>query len=94
MTVKYIPLRKCIACASRKPKSEFIRIVKPPKNQKNQAFTLERGAAHKDGRGAYICKSADCIQKAIKSQRLNKTFRGKVENDVYLLLEKAVTECE
>lgn len=94
MTVKHIPQRKCIACASKKPKIEFIKIIRPPKNQKNRAFEIKDGIDNKDGRGAYICKSADCIQKAIKSRKLNKIFRGKIENDVYLLLKKVVAEYE
>ena len=36
-----------------------------------------------DGRGIYICKSEECLNKAIKSKRISKTFEIKDLNLLY-----------
>lgn len=66
---KKIPLRMCTGCGEMKPKMELIRIVKDKENQISVDFT---GKAN--GRGAYICKSTECFEKAIKTKRLEKAF--------------------
>ncbi|WP_044495935.1 YlxR family protein, partial [Clostridioides difficile] len=42
-----------------------------------------------NGRGAYVCKSSECLKKAIKSKALNKAFKIDVPDEVYdnLLME-------
>lgn len=91
---KKVPIRKCIVCGARKTKAEFIVIVRPPKNEQNRAIKVLDGNEKKEGRGAYICKNADCIQKARKTRRLEKMFRAKIEDQVYDALEKAVISRE
>jgi predicted RNA-binding protein YlxR (DUF448 family) len=88
---KNTPIRKCIACGSRKPKSEFAVIVRPPKSQQNEMIQILDGSEKKEGRGAYICKNADCLKKARKSRRLENIFKKKMDDRVYDMLEKAVT---
>ena len=60
---KKVPQRKCIACQERDSKKGLIRIVK---NKEGQIFLDPIGKAN--GRGAYICKDAECLKKAIKSK--------------------------
>ena len=71
-------LRRCIACNEKKEKSELIRIVKP----KEEALQIDL-TGKKNGRGAYICKSEDCLNKAIKSKRLNRTFEIEISSEFY-----------
>lgn len=78
MKVKKIPLRKCLGCSEGKPKRELIRIVK---NKDGEIFVDLTGKAN--GRGAYICKSRDCLEKAIKTKRLNKALEVEVPDKVY-----------
>ncbi len=78
MKVKKIPLRKCLGCSEGKPKRELIRIVK---NKDGDIFVDLTGKAN--GRGAYICKSSDCLEKAIKSKRLNKVLEVEVPDKIY-----------
>lgn len=84
--VKKVPQRKCIACQDRESKKELIRIVK---NKDGEIFLDPSGKAN--GRGAYICKSSECLKKAIKTKALNRAFKIEVSNEVY---EKLLTELE
>ena len=63
--MKSIPLRTCMGCNEKKPKKELVRIVK---NKEGQISLDKTGKA--SGRGAYICDSAECLEKVIKSIRL------------------------
>ena len=76
--IKKVPQRKCIACQERDSKKGLMRIVK---NKESQIFLDPTGKAN--GRGAYICKDAECLKKAIKSKALNRAFKIEVPNEVY-----------
>ena len=78
-------LRRCIACSEQKEKSEMLRIVKP-KGEKLQVDLTGK----KNGRGAYICKSEECLNKAIKSNRFEKTFEIEVEKEFYESLKEYI----
>ncbi|MBQ4517653.1 MAG: YlxR family protein [Clostridia bacterium] len=71
------PVRECICCGNKFPKNSLFRIVK----NDSGIFFDESGKA--DGRGAYICKSAACHEKLVKQKRLNRAFKGPVEESVY-----------
>ena len=72
------PLRMCLGCNEMKPKKELIRVVKSPEGEISLDF---KGKA--PGRGAYICRSTDCLSKARKARRLEKSFSCKIEESVY-----------
>ena len=76
--MKKQPQRTCMGCNQKKDKKELIRIVK---NKEGQIFLDPIGKAN--GRGAYICKDAECLKKAIKSKALNRAFKIEVPNEVY-----------
>ncbi len=76
--MKKIPERRCIVCYESKPKKDLIRIVKP--KEENVCVDL---TGKKAGRGAYICNSLECLEKAIKTDKLSKTFDSKVDNEIY-----------
>ena len=46
----------------------------------------------KPGRGAYVCRSADCLKKAIKSRRFEREFNCEIPREVYDLMEKEMDE--
>ncbi len=94
MIQKNVPIRKCIVCSARKPKKEFMVIVRPPKNEPNKSIRVLNGDEKKEGRGAYICKNPDCVKKARKTRRLEKIFKGKIEDNIYDALETAVNTHE
>ena len=61
--IKKIPLRKCAGCQEMKPKKELIRVIKTEEDKVEIDLT-----GKKNGRGAYICHSDECLKKAIKSK--------------------------
>ena len=65
MSVKKIPLRQCIGCGEMKSKKEMIRVLKTA-----QEDILIDATGRKNGRGAYLCPSKECLKKAIKSKGL------------------------
>jgi predicted RNA-binding protein YlxR (DUF448 family) len=79
---KKTPLRTCIVCREEKGKNELIRIVKTAEGKIETDLT---GKAN--GRGAYICKSGECIAKARKERRLEKALKCAIESETYDSLE-------
>lgn len=78
MKPKKIPMRMCLGCNEMKPKKELIRVVKSPEGEISLDFT-----GKKSGRGAYICHSVECFNKARKGRRLEKAFSCKIDAGVY-----------
>lgn len=80
---KKIPMRQCTGCREMKPKRELIRVVRSPENE----ITLDfKGKAQ--GRGAYVCKSQDCLKKAIKSKALERSLEVSIPEEIYSELKK------
>lgn len=73
-----LPERTCMGCNGKKPKKELIRIVKNKEGEINVDRTGKM-----QGRGAYICDNIDCLEKAIKSKRLEKSFEMQISNEIY-----------
>ena len=73
----HTPMRMCIACREMKPKSELIKIVK-----NKECIELD-SCQKKFGRGAYICKSTECIENAKKRKALSRHFKTCVEDSIY-----------
>lgn len=86
--VKHVPTRKCIHCKASKPKEQLWRIVK----YNDEIFVDKTYKA--EGRGAYICRDAECLKAAIKARRLEKAFRTKVPAEIYDALEKLSVNME
>lgn len=78
ITMKKQPQRTCMGCNSKKDKKDFIRIVK----NKEQLISIDK-TGKKEGRGAYICNDIQCLEKAIKSKRLEKVFEMKISEEIY-----------
>ena len=77
MNNKKQPLRQCTGCGEMKPKKELVRIVKSPEG----IISLDR-SGKANGRGAYICRNADCYRKAVKSKRLERAFSAPIPESV------------
>ncbi|MBQ3330616.1 MAG: YlxR family protein [Ruminococcus sp.] len=81
MTERKIPLRKCIGCGEMKDKRTLVRIVR----NKEGVISVDL-TGKKPGRGAYICKNADCLNKAQKAKRLERAFSTAIEPEIYDVL--------
>lgn len=85
--MKRIPQRTCMGCNTSKDKDELIRIVK---DKDENIFIDVSGKAN--GRGAYICNSVECLEKAIKNKRLEKCFEVKIDNKIYESLRGVIVD--
>ncbi len=83
--MKNLPKRTCIGCNEIKLKKELIRIVK---NKEGQISLDKTGKAN--GRGAYICDNIECLEKAIKTKRLERNFETKISEEIYEELRKRI----
>ncbi len=79
---KKIPMRQCLGCSEHKPKSELLRVVLSPDGEVSLDFT-----GKKSGRGAYICHSVKCFEKAKKSRRLERNLDHEIPEEIYGKLE-------
>ena len=82
-----LPERTCIGCNEKKPKKELIRIVKNKEGEINVDRTGKM-----QGRGAYICDNIDCLEKLIKTKRLEKIFETKISNEIYEKLRGVILD--
>ncbi|MDD2647846.1 MAG: YlxR family protein [Eubacteriales bacterium] len=79
----------CVGCRQMSPKRELIRIVKSPEGVLSVDL---KGKA--PGRGAYICKSSECLEKALKQKQLERALEAKIGDDIALRLREEVeTAC-
>ena len=85
--MKKIPQRTCMGCNQKKNKNELIRIVKNKENE----ITIDK-TGKKEGRGAYICDDVKCLEKVMKSKRLEKTFEMEITQEIYESLRGVIID--
>lgn len=76
--MKETPKRTCMGCNVKKDKKELIRIVK----NKDGKINVDK-AGKMPGRGAYLCDNIECLEKAIKTKRIERVFEKKIDSDIY-----------
>jgi predicted RNA-binding protein YlxR (DUF448 family) len=84
---KKIPMRMCLGCQEMRPKKELIRVVKNKENEISLDFN-----GKKPGRGAYLCKSISCFEKARKGRKFERAFETSIDDEIYELLRKELEE--
>ena len=89
MQNKKVPLRMCTGCGEMKPKRELVRVVKSAEGEISLDLT-----GKKAGRGAYVCRSLACLQKARKARRFEKAFSCQIPTEVYDRMEEELTQNE
>lgn len=100
MVKKKIPLRKCSGCGEMKPKRELIRVVKAPDVKNDEGEVISQGeitldlSGKKPGRGAYVCKSIECLALARKARRFERAFSCKIPDSVYDGMEEELSANE
>lgn len=86
---KNTPLRRCIGCGESKDKKQLIRIIRTPEGSIELDIT-----GKKNGRGAYICRSQDCLNRAMKTKGLDRSFKMSIPKEIYDVLSKELMELE
>lgn len=87
MKQKKIPMRRCCGCNEQKPKKELIRVVRSADGEISLDLT---GKA--SGRGAYICNNLECLKKARKSRRIDRTFEITIPDGIYDKMEEEISK--
>ncbi|GEL75837.1 RNase P modulator RnpM [Tenuibacillus multivorans] len=78
MAKKKEPLRKCVVTQEMLPKKQLIRIVR---NKDGEVFIDDTGK--KNGRGAYLSKDKEVIEKAKKTNILQRHLNTTIESTLY-----------
>lgn len=69
--------RKCVACKTCKQQREMLRVARI-----NNEYLIDED--HKlGGRGAYVCRSNQCIALTIKKKLLNRSFKCNLDEEIY-----------
>ncbi len=89
MHPKKVPMRMCTGCGQMKPKKELVRVVKSPEDEISLDLT-----GRKPGRGAYVCKSADCLKAARKTRKFERAFSCKIPDEIYDRMEEEINQNE
>lgn len=71
--MKKVPMRQCVGCHNMVSKREMIRVIKTSDGQ-----IMLDATGKKNGRGAYICNSRECLEKAIKSRSLERSLKAAI----------------
>lgn len=80
---KKTPLRQCVGCREMKDKKEMVRVLRTA-----QGSILIDASGRKNGRGAYICRKAECFEKARKSKALARSLKINIPEEIYDELKK------
>lgn len=86
---KKIPQRQCVGCGEMKDKKEMMRVLK---TAENEIFLDATGK--KNGRGAYICRSMECLRRARKNKGLERSFKMSISTEIYDTLEREFDSLE
>ena len=89
MQAKKTPLRMCSGCGQHLPKKELVRVVRSAEGELSVDLT-----GRKPGRGAYLCPKADCLKKARKARRLERSLDCQIPDEVYNRLEEEISHSE
>ncbi|MBQ8625713.1 MAG: YlxR family protein [Agathobacter sp.] len=87
MVTKKVPMRQCVGCAQMKSKKDLIRVIKTPEEE----IVLDI-SGRKNGRGAYICASMECLKNAQKRKGLERSLKVAIPEDVYESLEQEMSK--
>lgn len=87
MKQKKIPMRRCCGCNEQKPKKELIRVVRSAEGEISLDLTGKLS-----GRGAYICNNLECLKKARKSKRIDRTFEITIPDVIYDKMEEEISK--
>ncbi|MBQ9297771.1 MAG: YlxR family protein [Clostridia bacterium] len=85
--MKKIPERTCMGCNQKKDKSSLIRIVK----NKEKGILIDK-TGKLEGRGAYICNNINCLDKAIKSKRIDRKLETNISEEIYNKLRGVIID--
>jgi uncharacterized protein len=72
--------RRCISCRRLAPRTEFWRVVRC---YPSREIAIDLETTRLQGRSAYLCQTLDCLQAAQKKNRLGRSLKAPVRDDIY-----------
>ena len=85
MKTRKIPMRMCVGCREMKEKRSLLRVVKSPEG----AISFDR-VGKAPGRGAYVCKSKACLERAVKARQLERALETRIDESVFAQLMEEI----
>ena len=85
MKTRKIPMRMCVGCREMKEKRSLPRVVKSPEG----AISFDR-VGKAPGRGAYVCKSKECFERAVKQRQLERALETRIDEAVFSQLMEEI----
>ena len=85
MKTRKIPMRMCVGCREMKEKRSLLRVVKSPEG----AISFDR-VGKAPGRGAYVCKSEECFERAVKQRQLERALETRIDEAVFSQLMEEI----
>ena len=85
MKTRKIPMRMCVGCREMKEKRSLMRVVKSPEG----AISFDR-VGKAPGRGAYVCKSKECFERAVKQRQLERALETRIDEAVFTQLVEEI----
>jgi len=85
MKTRKIPMRMCVGCREMKEKRSLMRVVKSPEG----VISFDR-VGKAPGRGAYVCKSKECFERAVKQRQLERALETRIEEAVFAQLMEEI----
>ncbi|MEL7034077.1 MAG: YlxR family protein [Cyanobacteria bacterium J06592_8] len=76
--------RRCVACRQVAPKEAFWRVVRVYSSHQVQ---LDQGM----GRSAYLCRNLECLKAAHKKNRLGRSLKAAIPEEIYQILEQRLS---
>ena len=86
MKTQKIPERMCVACRNMKPKKELLRVLKTPEDKIVIDIT-----GRQNGRGAYLCKDEECLNKALKNKALERALKVKPDEEIIQQISELIS---
>lgn len=87
--MKKVPMRQCVGCQNMVSKRELIRVIKTSEGEIRLDATGKQ-----NGRGAYICKKKECLEKAMKKHSLERSFKVAIPDEIYDSLKEELNRIE
>ena len=85
MKTRKIPMRMCVGCREMKEKRSLLRVVKSPEG----TISFDR-VGKAPGRGAYVCKSKACLERAVKARQLERALETRIDEAVFAQLMEEI----
>ena len=85
MKTRKIPMRMCVGCREMKEKRSLLRVVKSPEG----VISFDR-VGKAPGRGAYVCKSKECFERAVKQRQLERALETRIDEVVFTQLMEEI----